>query len=194
MEMPAPAKSRGLLFWTAIVFGGSCALCSVFGLGVAALGLMGDESTTAASVGRPSGHLPTGETPDLFPGRPGWLPSGRGVSIPDARVSDDGPEGPWWYWQLQTGDKMAAFPVLFLADGTEASNPRPGGGLLFDIDGQRAQRGTTGVGTFSLSNGQITRVQDGVASTDSFEHGISADGPWFEIGKRRYSALAPPSG
>jgi hypothetical protein len=136
------------------------------------------------------GHLPTGETPDLYPGAPGWLPSGRGVAIPAARVVRGSPEGMWWSFQTR-GARTSAIATIFLADGTRASNPRPGGGTLFDVEGQRKGRGTTGVGTFSVKDGKITQTYDGFTHTDAFKSGGGPDGEWIEIGASRHYPLAP---
>jgi len=135
-----------------------------------------------------AGRIATGETPDLFPGSTGWLPSGRGVPIPAARVVNGSPVGMWWTYQLRSG-KTDAVTTIFLADGTRASHPRLGGGELFDLDGQRKQQGTTGVGTFAVKDGKITQAHDGFTSTHAFTFGTKADGPWIDIGGGRYSAL-----
>lgn len=163
-------------------------------LGLMALGLVaGDDVKSSPTRSASSGKLPTGNTPDLYPGSPGWLPSGRGVPIPEAQLVDGRPEGLWWHWQSVSESKMNAGIILFLPDGTRASNPRPGGGRLFDLEGQRAQRGTTGLGTFEINDGMITQHYDGYASTDAFETGSDADGAFFKTGAAKHMALAPPT-
>ena len=140
-------------------------------------------STTGAD-----GHLPTGDTPG-FMGSPGWLPSGRGVAIPPVpRVVKGRPEGMWWRYQA---DATRMFPLLmvFLPDGTHAYNPRFGSGTLFDVEGQRKQRGSTGVGTFTVKDGKISTATDGFTKTDTFRSGTDKDGPWFEIGAGRHYPL-----
>jgi hypothetical protein len=139
----------------------------------------------------PAGRLPTGHTPDLFPGSPGWLPSGRGVPIPVARVIDGKPQGLWWYPQMQ-GSRMAAVSVVFLADGTTARRPRPGAGHLVDLEAQRAQRGSTGVGHFSVAGGKLSHTYDTFSGDGTFSHGSDAEGPWFNVGAQRYRPLVAP--
>jgi hypothetical protein len=142
----------------------------------------------ATQTAAAEGHLPTGETPDLYPGSSGWLPSGRGVAIPVARVVKGKPEGLWWHFQ-SSGSKTKAVTTIFLADGTRATNPRPGSGLLFDLEGQRKAPGTTGVGTFSIEGGKITQTHDGFTQTDSFRSGSDKNGAWIEIGAGRHYPL-----
>ncbi len=138
-------------------------------------------------------RLPTGNTPDLYPGSPGWLPSGRGVPYPAPALVGGRPLGLWYYTQLRPNGKLAAVPVVFLPDGTFASNPRPGAGDLVDIAGQRALPGVTGVGTFAVNGGQISQSRDGFNSSDAFSSGRDGDGPWFNTGARRYRPLTPLS-
>lgn len=136
------------------------------------------------------GALPTGETPGLYMGTPGWRPSGRGVKIPPVPAVVEGrPTGMWWRYQA---DASRMFPLLmiYLPDGTHAYNPRFGSGALFDVDGQRKQPGKTGVGTFSVKDGKITQAADGFTQTDAFRSGTDKDGPWFEIGAGRHYPLA----
>ncbi len=135
-------------------------------------------------------HLPTGDTPDRFPGSPEWLPSGRGVAIPVARVVQGSPQGLWWHYQVR-GKETIASTTIFLEDGTRATNPRPGSGELFDVEGQRKQRGNTGVGTFSVKDGEITQTADGFTRTEAFKSGKGEDGEWIEIGAGRHYALEP---
>lgn len=175
--------------------GASCAACSALTVGVMALGLVAGDDAHAAPGPRATSAspLPTGNTPLLFPGMPGWLPSGRGVPIPEARVVEGRPEGLWWHWQSQSATKMNAGLVLYLPDGTRATNPRPGAGLLFDLEGQRAQRGATGLGTFEVRGGTITQTSDGFTHSDPFATGSDRDGPFFTTGAARNMPLAPPT-
>jgi hypothetical protein len=76
-----------------------------------------------------------------------------------------------------------------LPDGTRATNPRPGGGKLFDVEGQRAQRGHTGLGTFAIDDGKIAQHYDGFDADDPFESGSDGDGDWFKIGGAKYVPL-----
>lgn len=191
------SRGKSTLFWILLVAGGACAVCSLATLALMGLGLVADDEVTTAPVGivtlKTKHTLPTGETPDLYPGTPGWLPSGRGVAIPAAELVDGRPEGLWWHWQVQSNSKMNAGVILFLPDGTRASNPRPGGGNLFDLEGQRAQRGNTGLGTFEIDDGKLTQRFDGFTSTDPYTTGSDSDGTWFKTGAAKHLPLAPPS-
>lgn len=139
------------------------------------------------------GRLATGETPDRYPGSVGWLPSGRGAPIPAARVVKGRPQGIWWRYQSSSDNTMRPLHMIFLADGTYATNPRPGSGQLFDVEGQRRQPGTTGVGTFSIAAGKITTSADGYMNTDTFTSGTAKGEQWFEIGAGRHYPLAAAS-
>lgn len=114
-------------------------------------------------------RIPTGSTPGLYPGMPGWLPSGAGVPIPDPAIVDGKPVGLWW----QPGDVR-----VYLPNGIRASNPRLGGPRLYDLESQRRQPGANGVGTFAIGGGQIVERYDGfenrysyAAARDSFQIG-----------------------
>lgn len=139
------------------------------------------------------GSTLTGHTPDLTPGTPGWLPSGSGVRIPMPEVVNGRPEGLWWHLRSQPEGGAVVETLLFLPDGTLASSPRLGAGNLFDLAGQRAQRGPTGVGTFVVAGEKITQSQDGVTTTVPFHHGRGLEGAWMELGAARYGPLLPPS-
>ncbi len=147
---------------------------------------------TSAPPASSSARLPTGDTPDLFAGSPGWLPSGRGVPIPPARILSGRPQGLWWYYQAD-GSRlgMSVTSVVFLPDGVTASSPRFGAGDLVDVEGQRAQRGSNGVGTFTVSGGVITQDRDGYRNSDPFTSGTDGDGAFFKAGGRLYRALRP---
>ncbi len=168
-------------------------MCSVLTLLLLVVGGASTDALGTAPGSATTSLLPRGHTPDLFPGRPGFLPSGQGVDIPAAAVVDGRPEGLWWRWQMDSFNKARALVTLFLPDGTCATNPRPGGGFLFDLEGQRAQRGRTGVGTFEVANGTITQRIDGFTSSDAFESGTDGDGAFFKVGAARYSPLTPPT-
>lgn len=173
------------VLWVVLGIGGVCAVCSVMTIGLMALGLIaGDASTTPTA----QQLLPRGETPNEFPGSVGWLPSGRGVELPAPSVDDSGPRGLWWTFQGND-----ALPMIFLADGTRATHPRLGGGSLFDVAGQRGQRGSTGVGTFQIADGSITQQHDGFTSTDPFTFGDDASGAYFGVGATRFRPLTPPT-
>ncbi|MCU0702268.1 MAG: hypothetical protein MUC96_37705, partial [Myxococcaceae bacterium] len=176
------------VLWLVLGIAGLCAACTMMTAALATLGLLTDDTSTPPVSGPSSFSselLPRGETPDLFPGSPGWLPSGRGVELPDPSADDSGPRGLWWSGSTTT--------ILFLGDGTRASNPRPGGGALFDIEGQRRQPGTTGVGTFHVEAGSITQRHDGFTSTHPYDFGDDSLGPYMNIGAARYRPLSPPT-
>lgn len=149
----------------------------------------------AASTPKPStvekatGKLPTGDTPDLYPGSAGWLPSGRGVKVPAGRVVKGRPEGIWWYPQVR-GNTTVALRVIYLADGTCATYPRPGGSDLFDVEQQRK---LGGVGTCEVKGGTFTRVIDGHTQTSKFSSGSDDEGAYFNLGAMRHRPLAPVS-
>ncbi|MBX3467866.1 MAG: hypothetical protein KF878_13375 [Planctomycetes bacterium] len=157
------------------------------------LELTGPPAAPAAPPAPPAGKLPTGDTPDLFPGSTGWLPSGRGVPIPPPRIVAGKPEGLWWTPVIEPRvggpGRHVARTTIFLADGTRASNPRPGSGELFDVEGQRRQRGNTGVGTFQLVDGQLRQSYDGFENAGPFRVGTDDSGPYFAIGEARYRPL-----
>ena len=145
-------------------------------------------SPRSAFVPETKGSTLTGHTPELAPGTPGWLPSGKGVRIPLPAVVDGRPEGLWWRLQRQPDGTSVVVTRLFLPDGTEASSPRLGAGHLFDLEGQRAQQG---VGTFVVEGEKISQTTAGVTTTASFHHGRDAAGAWLEIGTDRYQPLVP---
>ena len=149
--------------------------------------------TPAPPVARPPAGdaTPTGNTPDLHPGMPGWLPSGRGIPIPAARLIDGKPQGIWWTTSYGAGNRVMTF--VFLPNGIHASNPRYGGGLLFDVDGQRRQPGANGVGPFTVAGSRITREYDGHRSTDAYAAGSDGSGPFFKIGAATYRPVTAPT-
>ncbi len=175
-------KGKNTVMWVVLAVVGGCVGCTGLTGALALFGLVSEDQTAA----RPSrAAIPTGNTPDLFPGMPGWLPSGNGVEIPEARLVDDRPEGLWWLFQANGSSQL----LVLLPDGTRATNPRPGGGRLFDVAGQRAQRGNTGVGTFQIDDGKIVQHYDGFDSNEPFESGSGDDGEWFKIGGAKYAPL-----
>jgi hypothetical protein len=178
-----------------LAVGASCAVCSGLTLLTVLVEGVDTDSTGSTNSADTSAleALPRGETPQLYPGSPGFLPSGRGVGIPSAALVDERPEGLWWRWQMDSSDQAKAEVMLFLPDGTCATRPRPGGGFVFDLEGQRAQRGITGVGTCDFSGGTLTRQHDGFTATDPFESGTDGDGAFFKLGQARYSPLTPPT-
>jgi hypothetical protein len=145
----------------------------------------------AGPPGVPPTGTPTGETPDLYPGMPGWLPSGRGVPIPPTRLVENKPQGLWWTSSYGAGTRATTF--VFLPDGIHASNPRYGAGTLVDIEGQKRQPGANGVGPFSISGNQITREYDGHRNTDAYSTGSDQWSPFFKIGAAVYRPITAPT-
>lgn len=190
---------RSAVFWVAIGVGGLCAVCSMGTVGLLALGVLADDGASSTTPsGRPAtttsaatGRIPTGHTPGLFPGMPGWLPSGRGVAIPDAEL-DDGPRGLWWAPQMNGANTTCRLKVFF-ADGRYADGLRPGGPFLEDLEGQAAENGSTGVGSFDVSGDTITVRHDGFTSTDPYGTGEDDSGAYFSIGQLKHRPLTAPS-
>lgn len=144
----------------------------------------------AAAPVATGGHLATGDTPDRYPGSPGWMPSGRGVAIPVTKLVGGRPQGLWWRYHVN-GSAMAPLLMAFLPDGTYVVHPRPGSGQLLDIAQQRKQPGSNGVGTFTIADGRYTHVVDGYTTTDTFKAGTDKNGEWFEVGAGRHYPLVP---
>ncbi len=136
------------------------------------------------------GAIRTGDTPDLYPGMPGWLPSGKGVPIPAPAIIKGSPVGMWFKTQYES-TTFNNRPVLhiYLADGTRASNPRLGGGLIFDIEGQRKQKGVTGLGTFAISDGQIVENYDTFKKRAAFSIGDDSTGKFFKVDGAKFRPL-----
>lgn len=148
-----------------------------------------DEEARTVSHATARGEIPTGDTPQLFPGSPGWLPSGKGSVIPDAELNAGEPQGLWWYPQLQSTGVLDAVVELYLPDGTYVLRPRPGGPFLFDLDGHRAAGST--VGTFKREGEAITRAYDRFSYTEPFSKGEDDEGRWFDVGPARRRPIAP---
>jgi hypothetical protein len=153
---------------------------------LASLEIAGDTSTPASAAPATTG-VPTGDTPDNYPGSSGFRPSGRGVRVPAARVVKGRPEGMWWAPQARNGG-LSALRVIYLADGTCATAPRPGGPRLFDLEGQRR---LGGVGTCSVRRGVFSRTIDGHTQGGAFRAGSDREGAYFDIGELRHRPLAP---
>jgi len=134
-----------------------------------------------------TGKIPTGDTPDLFPGAVGWRPSGKGVPIPAPAIVNGKPVGLWW--KATTDGMLKKVTHVYLADGTRASNPRLGGGRLFDLAGQRAQKGVTGVGTFAIAGGQIVERYDSFETKAAYVTGSDGSGTFFKIGRAMFRPL-----
>lgn len=123
--------------------------------------------------------VPLGETPLEIMGSVGWRPSGRGMVMPSAASFVDGkPHGLWYGTSVDNSQNLIPTAIYFTSDGIRATNPRLGGGLLFDIEGQRAQAGATGVGNYSIANGEMVQKYDGFTKAGVYsivkgERGIS---------------------
>lgn len=141
-------------------------------------------STAVPSVGR----IPTGDTPDLFPGMIGWLPSGRGTPIPAPVLASGGPVG-IWYSLSATGRVTAR---LFLANGTVADFIRFGSGNTVDLDGHRRTTPTS-VGTWTIAGGKLSIAMDGKRWSDAYTTGKDSFGAWFEAGGERFRPALPLS-
>lgn len=197
MREPTVRQGKSPIFWVVLAVVGSCAVCSLLTFALIGLGLFTSDSTASApvTVSVPvavTTRLPTGNTPDLFPGMPGWLPSGRGVPIPAAEEVDGEPRGLWWNSELR-GNTTAAAMTVFIEGGTYATNPRLGGGMAFDLEGQRAQKGTTGVGTFEVADGKISQHHDRFNFKAPLSFDEDEGGPFMMMGGTKYWPLTPPT-
>lgn len=194
--MLRPMAKRSALFWVGIAAASVCGVCSVGTLGLMALGVVaGDadstESSSSAAEVAGGSAIPLGNSPGLFPGMPGWKPSGRGQRIPDAEL-DGAPRGLWWAPRMNQAESTCQV-MLFMPDGVYADGPRPGGPWLFDLEGQRAENGTTGVGTYEVSGDTITMKHDGFSSTEPFSTGDDDSGEYFAIRQLKFRPIAPVS-
>ncbi len=141
-------------------------------------------STPATSPVTSASPIPTGPPSNLYPGMPGWLPSGLGLPVPAAALVDGKPVGLWWRPATNPG---FAVVHIYLPSGVRASNPRLGGPRLYDWEGQRRQPGATGVGTFEIGGGQIVERYDGFENRDAYT--VNKDS--FQIGAARFSPVEP---
>lgn len=196
MREPTVRQGKSAVFWVVIAIAGSCGLCSLLTFALIGFGLFTTDvpsGPVTVSVPVAGSKLPTGNTPDLFPGMPGWLPSGQGVQIPDAEEVDGEPRGLWWSSEMN-GNTMVAAMALFLEGGTYATRPRFGGGRLYDLEGQRAQKGNTGVGTYRVEDGKISQDHDGFKSRGvAISFDSDEGGPFMMIGGTKYWPLAVPT-
>jgi hypothetical protein len=138
----------------------------------------------------PPAGIPTGNTPQLFPGMPGWLPSGTGLPIPQPGFSQGMPVGLWWKARVEAPGNLKPEIHVFLAGGIRASQPRMGGPRLFDLEGQKRQRGNTGVGTYAIEDGQFVQRYDGFENKGAYSIASDSAGPYFKSGAAVYRPLA----
>jgi len=136
---------------------------------------------------KPSNGLkttPTGSTPGLFPGTPGWLPSGKGVKIPESKIVGGKPVGLWYCLGSST-------PVrVFLEGGLVADYVIYGSGMTVDTAAHKAKQATS-LGTYSVSGGKLNISMDGKKSSDSFKVGTDSFGPFFDAGGAAYRPGRP---
>jgi hypothetical protein len=161
---------------------------------VALLGSIRLHESSPAAAGEvnrslPSAGFPTGNTPQLFPGMPGWLPSGTGLPIPHPGFTRGMPVGLWWKAETDARGYVKAVIHVFLAEGIRASQPRMGGPHLFDLDGQKRQSGSTGVGTCAIENGQFVQRYDGFESKGAYSTASDSAGSYFRSGAAVYRPL-----
>lgn len=134
----------------------------------------------------------TGDTPGLYLGSPGWLPSGRGTEIPKAHLVDGKPTGMWMNAGFELNSKSAIFATIYLPDGTMVRFPRFGGGNLIDIEGERANpNDAKSVGTWSVGNGTMTTHISGGNSTFKYSTGKDDEGEFFLYGGAKYRPCIP---
>lgn len=136
-------------------------------------------------------RIPHGNTPQLFAGSPGWLPSGTGLPIPDPGFVQGLPVGLWWRSEPDARGGLKAVVHVFLSGGIRATFPRMGGGQLFDLDGQKRQAGNTGVGTYAVESGQFVQRYDGFESKGAFSSSSDATGMYFKSGAAIFRPLTP---
>jgi hypothetical protein len=192
------SKGEQRVFVTVLI--GKESLMEKYGEGVADfLGSLSFKAAATAPSAGPAvaakGKIPTGETPGFYPGSVGWLPSGKGVPVPKPALVGGKPVGLWWKFTYDpSASRTKAVIHIYLADGTRASNPRLGGGMLYDLAGQRAQKGHTGVGTFAISGGQFVERYDGFENKGAYKVGSDSAGPVFNLGGAAFHRLQTASG
>lgn len=145
----------------------------------------------AAAPPSAQSSIPTGNTPQLFPGMPGWLPSGIGVPIPDAAFVQGAPVGLWWFGEADAGGILKPRVHMYLSSGIRASSPRMGGPRLYDLEGQKRQAGTTGVISFAIENGMMIERSGFGQFRAAYSTGSDASGPFFKHGSAVYRPLRP---
>lgn len=142
-------------------------------------------TTTTAS------KIPFGNTPSLYPGMPGWLPSGKGAPIPLPAIVGGKPQGVWYELTSPAFATLNVEMNVYLPDGRYASTPRFGGPMLLDYDAQRNAPGATGTGVFSVSEGRMTFTSGNFKGNGAFSHGKNSEGVFFKFGEHIYRPLMP---
>lgn len=137
--------------------------------------------------------IPTGNTPQLFPGMPGWLPSGVGVPVPDPAFAQGAPVGLWWSGEVDERGMLKPVVHMYVSGGIRASSPRMGGPRLYDLEGQKRQAGTTGVISFAIENGMMIERTGFGTFRAAFSTGNDAGGPFFKHGAAVYRPLRAPT-
>lgn len=151
------------------------------------------ESVRPSKAESPTGpqRIRIGATPGQYPGSPGWLPSGKGVPFPAPSVVDGHPVGMWWTQSLDLKNRTVAYATIFFPDGTLARFYRPGGPQTADLDGQRAEPGENNVGSWHVSDGQITLNVSGRSETKKLTFKDGPDGTTMSIGGAAYHKALP---
>jgi hypothetical protein len=139
--------------------------------------------------GATADRIPTGNTPLLFTGSVGWLPSGSGLPIPDPGFVQGKPVGLWWRAEVDARGFMKPLVHVFLDGGIRAMHPRMGGPQLFDLEGQKRQAGNTGVGTYAVENGQFVQRYDGFENKGAHSSGSDSSGTYFKSGAEVFRPL-----
>ncbi len=139
-----------------------------------------------------SSKIRTGDTPNLYPGSNGWLPSGRGTEIPKARLVDGKPTGMWMNPGFDLNSQSVIFATIFLPDGTMIRHPRFGGGNLIDIEGQKQNpNDAKNVGRWHIADGSMTTDIGGGSATYKYSTGKDAEGEFFMFGVAKYRPCIP---
>lgn len=137
--------------------------------------------------------IPFGDTPRLYPGMPGWRPSGKGYQIPLPAIVGGKPQGIWYELLSPAFATLMADLSVFLPDGKYVGTPRFGGPMLLDYDGQRSAPGENDAGVFSVSGGRLSYTSGRFKSESAFSHGTNSEGPFFKLGERVFRPLMPVS-
>lgn len=134
--------------------------------------------------------IPTGDTPQLSMGQPGWLPSGRGEKLPDPTISDDKPIGLWWISSKAKSGKSVYMPVAFTPSGIWTMGVILGGPDLIDIEAQKKDEDLKGyISPFSIKGDKMAVHFEGSNTEESYKHGRDSQGLFLEIDSERFRPL-----